>query len=292
MMSALTEIGQLLTMREQEENSTFKTYFKELSIQINLDGLSFCIFNPIENCVEAIYNFPINFSKKTKKDIEAEIYSILQSEEDLRQDFTNIKVLHNTPIFTFVPQPLFADRKSAIEYLKYSTECSALDYTFVEIDRITAIDTINVYVPDLFINNLLIEYYGAFDFQHFATSLLRMLLRHYASHAYEIMYVYSEQNSFYFVVFRDKKLYYFNRFDFETDEDFLYYILFSIEQLNIDSEKVPLYITGDVFLNAQVYARIKKYIKFIFLVQYRKNYYAKGMNEDLIRKNFVLTQTF
>ena len=292
MMSALTEIGQLLTMREQEENSTFKTYFKELSIQINLDGLSFCIFNPIENCVEAIYNFPINFSKKTKKDIEAEIYSILQSEEDLRQDFTNIKVLHNTPIFTFIPQPLFADRKSAIEYLKYSTECSALDYTFVEIDRITAIDTINVYVPDLFINNLLIEYYGAFDFQHFATSLLRMLLRHYASHAYEIMYVYSEQNSFYFVVFRDKKLYYFNRFDFETDEDFLYYILFSIEQLNIDSEKVPLYITGDVFLNAQVYARIKKYIKFIFLVQYRKNYYAKGMNEDLIRKNFVLTQTF
>ena len=289
MMSALTEIGQLLTMREQEENSIFKTYFKELSIQINLDGLSFCIFNPIENCVEAIYNFPINFSKKTKKDIEAEIYSILQSEEDLRQDFTNIKVLHNTPIFTFIPQPLFADRKSAIEYLKYSTECSALDYTFVEIDRITAIDTINVYVPDLFINNLLIEYYGAFDFQHFATSLLRMLLRHYASHAYEIMYVYSEQNSFYFVVFRDKKLYYFNRFDFETDEDFLYYILFSIEQLNIDSEKVPLYITGDVFLNAQVYARIKKYIKFIFLVQYRKNYYAKGMNEDLIRKNFVLT---
>lgn len=286
------EIGQHLTMQKLQENNSFNTYFKELSIQINLDGLSFCIFNPIENCVESIYNFSINFSKKTKKDIETEIYAILESEEGLRQDFANIKVLHNTPIFAFVPQDLFLDKKNAIEYLKYSTDTSALDYTFVDIDRIVPVGTVNIYVPDIFINNLLVEYYGAFDYQHFATSLLRMLLRHYASHAYEIMYVYAEQNSFYFVVFRQKKMYYFNRFDFETEEDFLYYILFSIEQLNIDAEIVPLYITGDLLIDNQLFTRIKKYIKNIYLIQYRKNYYAEGMDEDLIRKNFVLTQTF
>lgn len=108
------EIGQHLTMQKLQENNSFNTYFKELSIQINLDGLSFCIFNPIENCVESIYNFSINFSKKTKKDIETEIYGILESEEGLRQDFANIKVLHNTPIFAFVPQDLFLDKKNAI----------------------------------------------------------------------------------------------------------------------------------------------------------------------------------
>ena len=52
-----------------QSNNQFKTYFKELSIQINLDGLSFCVFNPVLLCVEAIYNFPINFSYKSKEDI-------------------------------------------------------------------------------------------------------------------------------------------------------------------------------------------------------------------------------
>lgn len=242
-------------MQKQQENSTFKAYFKELSIQINLDGLSFCIFNPVLNYVESIYNFPINFNYKSKQDIEKEIYTILESEEDLRQDFNNIKVFHNTPIFTFIPQALFFGKKNAIEYLKYSIDVSSLKESFVEYDRIVPIDTVNAYVPDIFINSILIGYYGAFEYQHFTSSLLRMLLKHYASHAYEIMYVYVEQTSFYFVVFRDKKLYYFNRFDYQTIDDFMYYILFSIEQLNINSERVPLYFIGDVKINKAISER-------------------------------------
>ncbi|MDO5104555.1 DUF3822 family protein [Capnocytophaga sp.] len=286
------ETGLRHTMQKQQENSIFKTYFKELSIQINLDGLSFCIFNPVLNYVEAIYNFPINFNYKTKQDIEQEIYAVLESEEDLRQDFNNIKVYHNTPIFTFIPQALFNGKKNAIEYLKYSIDVSALKENFVEYDRIVPIDTVNVYIPDILINNILIEYYGAFEYQHFSSSLLRMLLRHYASHAYEIMYVYAEQNSFYFVMFRDKKLYYFNRFEYQTFDDLLYYILFTIEQLNINPERVPLYFIGDMNINVLICERIQRYIKYIYLMKYNKSYFSEGMDEGLIHQNFVLTQSF
>ncbi len=286
------ETGLRHTMQKQQENSIFKTYFKELSIQINLDGLSFCIFNPVLNYVEGIYNFPMNFNYKNKQDIEKEIYTILESEEDLRQDFNNIKVYHNTPIFTFIPQALFHGKKNAIEYLKYSIDISSLKENFVEYDRIVPIDTVNVYIPDISINNILIEYYGAFEYQHFASSLLRMLLRHYASHAYVIMYVYAEQNSFYFVMFRDIKLYYFNRFEYQTLDDLLYYILFSIEQLNINSERVPLYFIGDMNINTLICERIQRYIKYIYLMKYNKNYFSEGMDEGLIHRNFVLTQSF
>lgn len=286
------ETGLRPMMQKQQENSTFKTYFKELSIQINLDGLSFCIFNPVLNYVEAIYTFPINFNYKSRQDIEKEIYAVLESEEDLRQDFNNIKVYHNTPIFTFIPQALFNGKQNAIEYLKYSIDISSLRENFVEYDRIVPIDTVNVYIPDIFINNILIEYYGAFEYQHFASSLLRMLLKHYASHAYEIMYVYAEQNAFYFIMFRDKKLYYFNRFEYQTIDDLLYYILFSIEQLGINPERVPLYFIGDMGINAIVCERIQRYIKHIYLMKYNKHYYSEGMDEDIIHRNFVLTQSF
>lgn len=179
-----------------QSNNQFKTYFKELSIQINLDGLSFCVFNPVLLCVEAIYNFPINFSYKSKEDIDRQIYFVIQSEDDLRQDFDTIKVLHNTPSFAFIPQSLYGGKDEMLEYLKYSIDVSEAEPYTVEIDRIISIETVNAYLPNTIVNNALLSYYGRFDYQHFATSLLRMFLKHYSSHAFEVMYIYAEVGSF------------------------------------------------------------------------------------------------
>ena len=33
--------------------------FKKMSIQLNLDGLSFCIFNPGLSCIESIYHLSL-----------------------------------------------------------------------------------------------------------------------------------------------------------------------------------------------------------------------------------------
>ncbi|CEN44035.1 conserved hypothetical protein [Capnocytophaga canis] len=283
--------GQLHTMQKLQENNILEPYFKELSIQINLDGLSFCVFNPVLNYVESIYNFSVNFNK-SNQEIEKQVYTILQSEEDLRQDFNNIKVLHNTPAYTLIPQALFSDEKEAVNYLKYSIDTSGLKEKFIEVDKIIPIDIVNVYVPDVLINNILIEHYGMVDYNHFSSSLLRMLLKHYASHSYQIMYAYTEQSSFYFVVFKDKKLYHFNRFYYETTEDFLFYTLYCIEQLGIDSERIPLYVIGDFNHKSLVYRQLSRYIKYIYLMDFNRKEYYKGMDEELIRKNFVLTQCF
>ncbi|MGP1478233.1 MAG: DUF3822 family protein [Capnocytophaga sp.] len=280
-------------MTQKSQNSNFlETNFKELSIQINLDGLSFCIFNPVLGCVESIYNFPMNFGYKTEEEVSREVQLVIQAEEDLRQDFSNIKVLHNTPLFALIPQALYGEKEQAIQYLKYSIDVRDVPPQAVEIDKILPIETINAYLPNRIVNQSLLTYYGRFDYQHFATALLKMFLKHYASHAYELMYIYAEVGSFYFVVFRGKKLYYFNRFSYETIEDFLYYILFSIEQLNINTEEVALYITGEVSPTALFYNKVRRYVKQIYLLKYHKEHFAKGMNEELIRGNFVLTQSF
>ena len=284
--------GQLLMMQKSQNNNDLDINFKELSIQINLDGLSFCIFNPVLGCVESIYNFPMNFGYKTEEEVSREVQLVIQAEEDLRQDFSNIKVLHNTPLFALIPQALYGEKEQAIQYLKYSIDVRDVSPQAVEIDKILPIETINAYLPNRIVNQSLLTYYGRFDYQHFATALLKMFLKHYASHAYELMYIYAEVGSFYFVVFRGKKLYYFNRFSYETIEDFLYYILFSIEQLNINTEEVALYITGEVSPTALFYNKVRRYVKQIYLLKYHKEHFAKGMNEELIRGNFVLTQSF
>ena len=284
--------GQLLMTQKSQNNKHLETYFKELSIQINLDGLSFCVFNHVLTYVESIYNFPVNFSYKTQEEINEQVERVIQSEEDLRQDFTTIRVLHNTPLFALIPQPLYGGKDEMLDYLKYSIDINNVAPETVEIDKILSVETVNAYVPNILVNNALLSYYGRFDYQHFATSLLKMFLKHYSSHALEVMYIYAEVGSFYFVVFRNKKLYYFNRFSYETIEDFLYYILFSIEQLDIDTEQVPIYITGEVDPTALFYSKVKYYVRHIYLIKYHKQHFAAGMDEQLIRRNFVLAQSF
>ena len=275
-----------------QNNNELNSYFKELSIQINLDGLSFCVFNPVLNYVEAIYNFPMNFSYKTPQEIERQIHAVIEGERDLRQDFDNIRVLHNTPDFALIPQPLCGRKEEMIEYLKYSIDVTDVPARAVEIDKIPSIETVNAYLPNAMVNNALLSYYGRFDYQHFATSLLKMFLKHYASHDYEMMYIYAEVGSFYFVTFKGRRLHYFNRFSYETIEDFLYYILFSIEQLEIDTEQVALYITGELDPTSLFYSKVRRYVKYIYLLKYHKEHYVYGMDEELIRRNFVLTQSF
>jgi len=164
-----------------------------------------------------------------------------------------------------------------LDYLKYSIDINNVAPETVEIDKILSVETVNAYVPNILVNNALLSYYGRFDYQHFATSLLKMFLKHYSSHALEVMYIYAEVGSFYFVVFRNKKLYYFNRFSYETIEDFLYYILFSIEQLDIDTEQVPIYITGEVDPTALFYSKVKYYVRHIYLIKYHKQHFAEDL---------------
>ncbi len=284
--------GQLRMTQKLQKNNDLNTYFKELSIQINLDGLSFCVFNPVERCVESVYNFPIDFVYKRQEEVERDLYAIIANENDLRQDFDNIKVLHNTSLFALIPQPLCGNRDDLLAYLKYSVDVTDVAARDVEVDKIHSIEIVNAYLPNIGVNNALEHYYGRFDYQHFATAMLKMFLKHYATHAFEMMYVYAEIGSFYFVVFRGKRLHYFNRFTYETIEDFLYYILFSIEQLDIDTERVGLYIAGEVGITALLYSKARRYIKYIYLLKYHKEHFSKGMNEELIRRNFVLTQSF
>ncbi|CEN34818.1 conserved hypothetical protein [Capnocytophaga canimorsus] len=76
-----------------------------------------------------------------------------------------LKVLHNNQLFSLIPKALFTGKEFASSYLKYSVETNPTD--FVEIDDIEPLEAVNLYVPNTLVNNILLEHYGYFDYQHF-----------------------------------------------------------------------------------------------------------------------------
>ncbi|MDO5608082.1 MAG: DUF3822 family protein [Capnocytophaga sp.] len=284
------EIGLPYTMQELPENSILQTYFKALSIQVNLSGLSFCVFNPALEKVETIYQFAVDFKYPNRAAIEKQLQSIFSTEGDLRQEFDTIKVLHNTEHFAFVPRALYTENTNAHHYLKYSVRIDNQDY--VATDPLDVIDVVNVYSPNVLVNNVLLDYYGPFDYQHTATALLRMFLTHYATQPYDVMYVYIEKTTFYIAYFHQKNLHYFNRFEYETKDDFLYFLLYSAEQLGIDMEQIPLYINGAITAQSPLFHQLKIYIRKVRIMEYKGRTKPADMDTELFQQNFILTQMF
>lgn len=282
-------IGQLYTMQEQIKNNILETYFKELSIQIKLNGLSFCVFNPILNCIETIHT--LNWEERTSpRVIEAKVGEFLKNESVVRQDFSIIRVMHSNELFTFVPSALF-DEESAKQYLKYNVKVFPTDY--IAYDRVEPLDLVVSYVPYVNINNLLLDYFGNFDYEHSSSVLLRTILSHKASHGKDIAYVHIEKEAFYLIVFKNNKLVFFNQFKHYSIEDFLYYLLFSLEQLEIDTESIPMYVMGDIDRRMLIYAAVYKYIRNVyFFCSLRQYAFCQDMDDRLVRRNFLLTHLF
>ena len=70
------------------------------------------------------------------------------------------------------------------------------------------------------------------------------------------------------VVIQDNALKLANRFTYSSKEDFIYYILFTYEQLNLDREEDILYVAGQIEEGDDNYEMAFKYIRHIVFLEY------------------------
>ena len=259
-----------------------------MSIQLNLDGLSFCIFNPALSCIESIYHLPLPPSMPALV-VEQEVQNYLKEERALHQDFDTIKVLHNNEQFAFVPEKYFVT-DHLFEYLKFNV--TEYHNQIISHDTLKEEQMVNVYIPNASINRILRETYGIFEYEHLTTTLLGVLLMHNPQKK-NAVYAHFDKDAFHLVIFKEGQLAFFNRFAFEEPIDMLYYLLFSLEQFSIDTETTPLYVLGDIIRNSERYYLIYKYVRFIyFLPPQKNNPFCQNMDPTLARQNFILTHTF
>jgi len=82
----------------------------------------------------------------------------------------------------------------------------------------------------------------------------------------------------------------FNFFSFNTKEDFIYYILFTAEQLNLNPEEFELNLMGDIEKESELYAIVYQYIRNIKF--YAPNNTAMQLNEIPSHSHFTILNQF
>lgn len=273
-------------MAFQNTNITSKLY-KKLSIQVSLNGFSFCCFDTLNDRITSFSEIKFDSSKKTTK-IEDHFAEAFKKHPELKDTYDDIMVIHNNNLSTFVPAALF-DENYLGSYLQYTTKVFETD--FFTYDEISNYQMNAVYIPYININNFLIDNVGSFDYKHVNSILVEKLLEASKNNDDKKMIVNFNPEHFEIIVVENQKLLLFNSFEYQTPEDFIYYLLFTAEQLSLNPEIFPLELLGTINKNDPFYAIAYKYIRNVSFLDVRalqqKNNFSTAENQ----KHYILFQS-
>jgi hypothetical protein len=236
---------------------------KRLSIQFNLDGFSFSIYDIASKKDVYFCEHEFETAKTTPENLLLKIENIFKTDTLLQEDFTSISVVHQNSLATLVPNQFF-DKSKLASYLNFTIKTLGTD--FITFDELEQLNSKNVYVPYVNINNYLFQNFGSFEYKHHHTVLIEKLLKRNKSDA-KTMFVNVSKTSLDIVVLTKDKLLFCNTFSYVSKEDFIYYLLFVAEQLNLDVQEFPLYFMGKITAEAPIYKISYQYIKNIYFLE-------------------------
>jgi len=242
---------------KQIPNSTKE--FHKLSIQVNLNGLSFCIVDSISDTI--ISSEILTFEEeRTPYGLQKGLIALFEKHQMTKKKFSEVIVVHRNKLFSLVPKPLF-DKTEMPNYLKFNTKILANDH--IAYDELHSYDMINVYVPFVNVNNYIYDLYGEFVFKHSGTVMVESLLSSQNNTKAPICFVHVTHKQMEVTIIAQKKLLLYNSFDFNSKEDFIYYLLFAFEQLQLDTETTKLKLFGAIEEGDAIYDICYTYVKHI-----------------------------
>ena len=258
-------------------NNIEKSNTNRLSVQVSLNGLSFLVTDP-EKDAPLFFKEMVLEHSTTPEELLIESESILAENSILQEPFSEVTVIYATQLYTVVPLPLF-DESKASEYLKFNSKILANDY--MAHDILTEHDLVVVYVPFMNINNYFFEKFGTFNYYHSSTILLKNILQKEKFSRTPKIYLHLQRNSFDCIVVKNGKLELCNSYPFITPDDFIYYTLFCMEQLELNPETVPLELLGAIVENDENYKIAFTYIRNI-------KFFESSSAETFSQRSFIL----
>jgi hypothetical protein len=247
---------------QTQNNLTESTHFgkSHLSIQISLDGFIFCIFD--KNLVDVVFLKEFEFTERVQNPEQLLNYvkEIYEKETVLKEKFESVNISHQNNLAVLVPETLY-DADYQADYLKYSVK--VLNDDSIAVDDIEHYETKNVYIPFSLVNNFMKEIYGDFDSLHTSTVLLNSLLKYFKNTIKKYFFVNVSKHSLELVYMQNGEIQLFNSFLYYTKEDFIYYILFAMEQLGLDPDSQSVTFIGDIEKESTLYAITYQYVRHV-----------------------------
>ncbi len=230
----------------------------KLSIEIGYFGYSYCITDTIRKQVIALSHK--NFDSKIEnKELLPQIEKAIKRDVYLNKNYKSVDFIYNTSKFTIVPADFF-DKKLLKSFLKFGNVIH--NYEELHFNKLKNINAYNVFAIPSYLTTFLVNKFPEISFQQQATPLINYYVeKNKLSKSLAPSVVLNiAQDKIEVLILKGKDLLFYNIFDYRTENDILYYLLNTIDKLDIDTNKLELILSGDIEGRQSLHLSLQKYI--------------------------------
>jgi hypothetical protein len=247
-----------------------------LAIEMGYDSLSFAAVDTKRNK----YVFLQSYTLKKVLGFEtliSELKHLVETSEFLRYGYKSIGVGFITSKFTLVPAPLFDESNKDI-YLNFNHPIDKVEEVILH-DVLKNTDSVLLFAIPKKVLSTIETLFKKAIVKHQSSSLIDLLVLQHKNASDKKVIVHIQASHFELIVTQGKKLLFFNSFKYQSTEDFIYYVLFVYEQLNMNPEEQELVLSGEIEKNSAIYSILHKYIRTVsFIRRPEQIEYSYGFN--------------
>jgi len=234
-----------------------QTHLYHLSIQISLDGLYFSVLD-IPRGKYVVLNGHHFFLKRARLLLK-HVREVIESEDIFKHNFKSVEILYSTRKFTLVPQAFYS-RGSLEKYLWFN---NVLEKGFIVGKNLFPNAGCWCFfdIPQNLSEYLTAKFPKCIVKHHLFPLVEGVLKRNRTSSDKEQVHLYFFRDSFELVVVNGNKLICCNIFNYQTERDILYHVLYTFDQLKLSPDSTDLILHGQIPQVSPVYHLFKKYVR-------------------------------
>ena len=176
----------------------------------------------------------------------------------ISHDYQSKHLIWEHSLATLIPASLYDDtQKESFLFFNHAVDT----HPVVMADKLRNTDTFNVFgLPE---NNFYYFQNRNFEIHHHASVFIESLaIQNKLIIVEQQVYLHIGSGFFDFIFFQDRKLKYYNTFVFNSSEDFIYFLLFAMEQLSINPESATVHLSGEIIEDSALFNILYKYVRF------------------------------
>ena len=235
----------------------------DITIQCSLDGFCFVVFDTETKLVVEIKTYQTSDT--------GDETAILKAIEKYFYDhglyglaFHSIRFIVSNRFNTLIPESLFDEEH--IDYLLQFNHLLPHDYEAYH-DTLHGIDSINMFAVPTKLAQRIRNNWPDIQIHHESSVFLNSVLRLTPDESPKNVFVNVRSRNFDLAIVEDGKLLFYNNFKFNTKEDFIYYLMFTLEQQQLAGQDIPVHFTGLITNNSEIVKLCERYIRRIRFIR-------------------------
>lgn len=225
-----------------------------LVLELSEHGIGFCELNNSLN--QPLYVLHHDFDGNSSLPVKEQLISAIKHFRFSQKSYQTVYINFFTELFTLCPAA-FYDPEHSRQLLEFNAGKTG--------DAVILSDDISpeiklIYAIDEHLKSTLDVLFPHHHIKH-TGSVLSQLMLHSEELMKEQVLLNVHQNHIELVIKDNTKLLLANQFSIKTQEDILYYVLFALEQYQLNPASVALCITGNTDSHSELIMTLKKYVK-------------------------------